>query len=67
MCTFTFQKEKYGSGKSRQVKADMERVLKDDPTVYQYDEVYDDMKKKKDDAEAVKKNDKKVYMSLLIP
>lgn len=44
----------------------MEKVLKDDPTVYQYDEVYDDMKKKKDEAEAVKKNDKKVCTDLLL-
>lgn len=47
------------------MKADIEKVLKDDPTVYQYDEVYDDMKKKKDEAEAEKKNDKKVCTSLL--
>lgn len=36
-----------------------EKVLEQDPTVYQYDELYDDMEKKKREKIVTKKEDKK--------
>lgn len=37
----------------------MKEALQDDPSVYEYDEVYDDMAKKKEDSIAKRKGDKK--------
>jgi coiled-coil domain-containing protein 55 len=33
----------------------MQRALEQDPTVYQYDEIYDKMEEKKTDTKAIKK------------
>ena len=35
------------SGLKKQAKIQMSKALEEDPTVFQYDEVYDDMEKKK--------------------
>jgi len=37
----------------------MKKALKDDPTVYQYDELYDDMEKKREDTKEKQKGEKK--------
>ena len=50
MFDFSFQKEKYGGGyRSKQSKAEIEKILKEDSTVYEYDEVYDDIQKKRNE------------------
>ncbi|XP_063688698.1 nuclear speckle splicing regulatory protein 1-like isoform X1 [Bolinopsis microptera] len=42
----------------RQAKIDIQRALEDDPSVYQYDEIYDTMKEDKQKKVAVAKQDK---------
>jgi coiled-coil domain-containing protein 55 len=40
----------------------MQRALKQDPTVYQYDEIYDKIEEKKTETKAMKKDqEKKVH------
>lgn len=43
----------------KQVRLDIQKALADDPTIYQYDEVYDEMECKKDEHKAVNKKSKK--------
>ncbi|XP_077295629.1 uncharacterized protein LOC143917886 [Arctopsyche grandis] len=43
----------------RQIRVVQEKALEDDPTVYQYDELYDDIEKKKQEKQSIKKEDKK--------
>lgn len=57
----SYQKEPYGGGAmTRQSKADIQKVLAEDPTAYQYDEVYDELQKNINDSLAAKKSDRKV-------
>jgi coiled-coil domain-containing protein 55 len=37
----------------------MKKALRDDPTVYQYDELYDEMEEKREDSKAKQKGEKK--------
>lgn len=43
----------------KQTKLNMQRALKEDPTIFQYDEVYDDMERTKDQSKAMKDEKKK--------
>ncbi|KAJ1524237.1 hypothetical protein ONE63_010753 [Megalurothrips usitatus] len=43
------------SALKRTTKVQMQKALEEDPTVFQYDEVYDDLEQKKEDAKASKK------------
>lgn len=42
-----------------QIRIVQQKALEDDPTVYQYDELYDDIEKEKQEKQSVKKEDKK--------
>ena len=44
------------SGLKKQAKIQMAKALEDDPTVFQYDEVYDDMERKKEVEKESKKD-----------
>jgi len=56
------------SGLKKQAKIVMAKALEEDPTVFQYDEVYDDIEKKKEDVKESKKDvDRKPkYMTALL-
>ncbi|XP_015592803.1 nuclear speckle splicing regulatory protein 1 [Cephus cinctus] len=43
----------------KQTQLTMKKALKENPTVYQYDEVYDEMERTKEESKAVKKEEKK--------
>ena len=43
----------------KQVRLNMQKALKEDPTIFQYDEVYDDMEKTKDQSKTAKDEKKK--------
>lgn len=43
----------------RQVRLNMQKALKEDPTIFQYDEVYDDMERTKDQSKTAKDEKKK--------
>ncbi|CAL7945175.1 unnamed protein product [Xylocopa violacea] len=43
----------------RQTRLNMQKALKEDPTIFQYDEVYDDMEKTKEQSKAVSDEKKK--------
>ncbi|CAD1477898.1 unnamed protein product, partial [Heterotrigona itama] len=43
----------------KQVKLNMQKALKEDPTIFQYDEVYDDMERTKDQSKTAKEIEKK--------
>jgi coiled-coil domain-containing protein 55 len=50
----------------RSVKLSIDKALKEDATVFQYDEVYDDMEKKKEHTNEKKKNVKPRYIQNLL-
>lgn len=43
----------------KQTKLNIQKALKEDPTIFQYDEVYDDMERGKDQSKAIKDEKKK--------
>lgn len=43
----------------KQTKLNMQRALKEDPTIFQYDEVYEDLEKKKEQSKGVREEKKK--------
>ncbi|XP_017888976.1 nuclear speckle splicing regulatory protein 1 isoform X2 [Ceratina calcarata] len=43
----------------KQTKLNMQKALKEDPTIFQYDEVYEDIEKKKDQSKGVRDEKKK--------
>jgi coiled-coil domain-containing protein 55 len=53
------QRESEKGVQKKQTKLEMQRALEQDPTVYQYDEIYDKMEEKKRDTKAVKKDQEK--------
>ncbi|CAL8127983.1 unnamed protein product [Orchesella dallaii] len=50
---------KYGSMQQRQATQTMKKALEEDPTAFQYDELYDEMDKKRTDQRAQSKCDRK--------
>lgn len=57
------QQESEKGIQKKQTKFEMQRALEQDPSVYQYDEIYDKMEQKKIETKAIQKNQgKKVQM-----
>ena len=51
----------------KQTKLDMQRALDEDPTIYQYDEVFDDIKRVEEESKAItKKNKTSKYIANLL-
>lgn len=46
----------------KQTQLEMQRALEEDPTVYEYDEVFDSMQKKKEVLKTVQIKDRKVIV-----
>jgi coiled-coil domain-containing protein 55 len=52
--------QEYEKGvQKKQTKFEMQRALEQDPTVYQYDEIYDKMEQKKIETKAIQKDPEK--------
>jgi coiled-coil domain-containing protein 55 len=51
-----FQRESERSVQKKQTQQQMKRALEEDPTVYQYDEMYENMEQQKADVVAKKKD-----------
>ncbi|PNF18903.1 hypothetical protein B7P43_G01382 [Cryptotermes secundus] len=55
----TLKREFEKGVQKKQTKLEMQRALEQDPTVYQYDEIYEKMEEKKTDTKATKKDQEK--------
>lgn len=59
MYKFLLQQESGKGVQKKQTKFEMQRALEQDPSVYQYDEIYDKMEQKKIETKAIKKDQEK--------
>ena len=53
------QQESEKGMQKKQTKFEMQRALEQDPSVYQYDEIYDKMEQKKIETKAIQKDQEK--------
>lgn len=55
----SLQRESKKSVEKRQTKLQVQDALNQDSSIYQYDEIYDDIKEKAEASKSVKKDEKK--------
>jgi hypothetical protein len=60
------QRESEKSVQKKQTKLEVQRALEQDPTVYQYDEIYDKIEEKKTEIKATKKDQEKKVQDIYI-
>jgi coiled-coil domain-containing protein 55 len=65
-CSLRLQQESEKGVQKKQTKFEMQRALEQDPTVYQYDEIYDKMEQKKIETKAIQKDQGKKVQVIYI-
>jgi coiled-coil domain-containing protein 55 len=62
----SLQQEAEKGVQKKQTKFEMQRALEQDPTVYQYDEIYDKLEQKKIEAKTIQKGQEKKVQATYI-